>query len=68
MSMPRALLTETERERIRDGADVDRQRRYEAVSRVRRRIQEEMRTDVDVLKENHPQLYEELRAAVCDSE
>ncbi|AFO58690.1 hypothetical protein NJ7G_3472 [Natrinema sp. J7-2] len=41
---------------------------YQAISRVRRKIEDEMTTDVEILRENHPDLYEELRGAVCDPE
>lgn len=40
--------------------------RYKAVSRVRRKIEDELTEDVTVLRENHPELYEELRAVVCE--
>lgn len=64
--MTRALLTETERERIAGDADVPDQRRYEAVSRVRRRIHEELSEDVDVLRDHAPELYEELQSVACE--
>lgn len=60
----RALLTNTERDRI--AGDGPNQPRYEAVSRVRRKINEELPADVTLLREHHPQLLEELRAVVCD--
>lgn len=63
MAKQRALLTETEREQIA-GADGD-QRRYEATSRVRRRVEEELTVDVEVLEEHNPDLLEELREVVC---
>jgi hypothetical protein len=60
----RALLTDAERDRIAgDGPD---QPRYEAVSRIRRKINEELSADVRLLREHHPQLLEELRTVVCD--
>ena len=37
----------------------------ESASRVRQRISE-LETDAEILKENRPDLYEELREAVCD--
>jgi len=62
----RALLTDRERELIEGEEDVDDDLRYQAVSRVRRKIDEELTTDVALLREHHPELYEELRDAVCE--
>ncbi|MDL0138784.1 hypothetical protein PNP85_04600 [Halobacterium salinarum] len=62
----RALLTDRERELIEGGDDVDEDLRYQAISRVRRKINEELTTDVEVLQEQHPQLLEELREVVCN--
>lgn len=65
MAKTRALLTETEREQIA-GEHGDR-RRYEATSRVRRRIEDELTTDVALLAKHHPDLFAELREAVCEN-
>ena len=62
----RALLTKTEREQIAGGGSD--KRRYEAVSRARRRIKDEMTTDVELLEEHHPDLLKELRDVVCEDE
>jgi hypothetical protein len=64
MAKTRALLTETEREQIAGEHGDD--RKYQAASRIRRRIEDELTTDVDLLQEHHPQLYEELREVVCE--
>jgi hypothetical protein len=64
MARSRALITETERESLAR-TDCD-NRRYQATSRIRRRIEDEMTTDVAVLREHHPQLLAELREVVCD--
>lgn len=64
MARTRALMTETERKQI--AGEESEQRKYEATSRVRRRINEELNLDVELLKEHHPQLLNELRAVVCD--
>ena len=64
MAKTRALLTETEREQIA-GEHGD-SRKYQATSRVRGRIQEELERDVEVLEEHHPELLEELREVVCE--
>ena len=65
--MSRALLTDRERKRIAGESD-DEQRRYEAVSRARRRIHEELPNDLELLKEHHPTLYDELVSVVCGDE
>lgn len=66
MARTRALLTPTERQYI-DGQGTD-QQRYEAISRARARITEELSTDVTLLEENHPELLSELREVVCDGD
>jgi len=63
MAKTRALLTDTEREQIAGEHGDD--RKYQAASRIRRRINEELTTDVEVLQDQHPQLLEELREVVC---
>lgn len=63
MARTRALMTETERKQI---ADHDESRKYQAASRIRGRIQDELTADVKVLKEHHPVLFEELREVVCE--
>jgi hypothetical protein len=64
MAQSRALITETEREQIA-GEHSD-QRKYEAVSRVRARISDELIADIKVLETHHPELLEELREVVCE--
>ncbi|WP_188785473.1 hypothetical protein [Halobellus salinus] len=63
MAKTRALLTETEREQIAGEHGDD--RRYQAVSRIRGRINDELTSDVAILQEHHPDLYDELREVVC---
>ncbi|WP_254769501.1 hypothetical protein [Salinilacihabitans rarus] len=58
-------MTTTDRERITGEVTVSDEKRYQAIHRVRSRI-EELETDVDVLAEHHPELLEELRNVVCD--
>lgn len=65
MAKTRALLTETEREQIAD--EHGDERRYQATSRVRRRIEDELTTDVEVLREHHPGLLAEVQEIVCDN-
>ncbi|WP_459884422.1 hypothetical protein [Halostagnicola bangensis] len=60
-------MTTTDRERITGEVTVSDEKRYQAIHRVRSRI-EELETDVDVLAEHHPELLEELRDVVCDEE
>ena len=64
MSIGRGLLTEGEREYLR-GESGD-QRMYEARSRFRRRINEPVTEDIQLLEEHQPELLEELRRIVCD--
>jgi|JXWS01.1.fsa_nt_gb hypothetical protein len=66
MARRRAMLTDTERELL-DG-DEKSDRYYQAVSRIRRKINEELTEDIRLLQENHPELLEELREVVCDEE
>lgn len=63
----RAIMTTTDRGRITGEADVSDEKRYQAIHRVRSRI-EELETDIEVLAEHHPELLEELREAVCEDE
>lgn len=63
MARTRALLTERDRELLAD--DEEGNRRYQAISEIRSRINEELATDVKVLEENHPKLLAELQEVVC---
>lgn len=65
MGKYRAIMTTTDRERIRGEADVSAEKEYQTVHRIRSRI-EELEEDAAILEENHPELHEELRDAVCD--
>ena len=64
MGKYRAIMTTTDRERIRGEVDIGDEKRYQTVHRVRSRIQE-LQTDVEVLEEHNPDLLEELRGVVC---
>lgn len=66
MARTRALLTDTDREYI--SGDHGDDRRYQSASRIRRRVQEELPRDVDLLEEHHPELLEELREVVCEQD
>lgn len=65
MARRRALLTDRERELIADDDPDEENYRYQAISRVRNKIQDELPEDVDILEEHHPKLLGELREAVC---
>lgn len=64
--MARALLTDTERERLSGEANIEEQRIFESKSRVKRRITEELPEDVEILAENHPEIFKELQEIVCN--
>lgn len=66
MATGRALTTETEREYLR-GEHGD-QRMYEARSRVKARINEQLADDVELFQEEAPSLLEEMRDVVCGEE
>lgn len=66
MAKTRAIMTKTERARIAGEEDVEDVKRYQAISRVRKRINEELSEDVQILREHHPELYSELHSVVCD--
>jgi len=63
MARTRAIITETERKYISREVKVSENRRYQAISRVRDRL-EELRQDVSLLEKHHPQLLSELREIV----
>ena len=67
MSKYRAIMTTTDRERISGEANVPDQKRYQAIHRVRSRI-DELEQDAEILAKHHPKLYEELHEAVCEEE
>lgn len=66
MATGRALTTESEREYIA-GEHGD-QRRYEAISRVKARINDPLMEDIELLEEHAPEVLEELRDAVCEDD
>lgn len=66
MATGRGITTESEREYLR-GEHGD-QRRYEAKSRIKKRIQEQVAEDVTVFAEETPELLDELREIVCNDE
>jgi len=64
MARRRALLTDTERELLSSGQKTDRY--YQAVSRVRKKINEELNQDIEILLENNPELLKDVQDIVCD--
>jgi Glu-tRNA(Gln) amidotransferase subunit E-like FAD-binding protein len=66
MSIGRGLLTEGERKYLR-GESGD-QRMYEARSRYRTRINEEVTEDVELLDQHQPELLDELREIICEGD
>lgn len=68
MGRRRALLTDRERELLASDDEEEREYRYQAASRIRNKIEDELTVDVEVLEEHHPELLEELREVVCENE
>ncbi|MDY6776174.1 MAG: hypothetical protein SV253_08920 [Halobacteria archaeon] len=66
MGRYRALMTDTDREYISGEDEATKDQEYQAVSRVRSRINEELTKDIEILEEHHPELLEELREVVCE--
>ncbi|RYJ08356.1 hypothetical protein ELS19_17545 [Halogeometricum borinquense] len=60
-----AIMTETDRKRIKRESDEPAEKRYQATSRIRKRITA-LEQDANILKEHHPDLYRELQKAICD--
>lgn len=65
MSRTRALLTEKEREWLASDTTEAGSRKYQVVSEVRNRIDDELAKDIDTLNEHHPELLNELRDVAC---
>ncbi|MDG5761928.1 hypothetical protein QA600_21640 [Natronococcus sp. A-GB1] len=66
MARRRAILTDRERELIASDDTEEKEYQYQAASRVRNKIHDELPTDIDILEENHPELLKELREVVCE--
>ena len=62
----RALTTNRDRKQIARVEGVSDSEHYQAVSRVRRRMRENMAEDIELLREHHQGLLEELRDVVCE--
>ena len=66
MGRRRAMLTDRERELLAASHLEDENLRYQAVSRIRNKIEDELPRDVELLEEHHPDLLTELRDVVCE--
>jgi hypothetical protein len=64
MSRTRALMTETETAYIARDVDATENQRYQAIARVRDRI-DALERDIETLKAHHPSLLKEIRAVAC---
>jgi len=62
----RTLMTDRDRRQIARIEGVSDSEHYQAVSRVRRRLRENMAEDIELLREHHQGLLEELRDVVCE--
>jgi len=65
MGRYRAIMTETDREYIAGGDEIEENKRHQSITRVRKRVGDELPKDIEVLEEHHPDLLDELRAVVC---
>lgn len=65
MGRYRAIMTDTDRDYISGNSDATENQRAQSVSRVRMRIQQELPKDIEILREHHPELLEELEVVVC---
>lgn len=68
MGRRRALLTDRERELLASDDEEEQDYRYQAASRIRNKIEDELTEDIEILDEHHPELARELRDVVCDDE
>ena len=66
MGRYRGLMTETDRDHITGQSDPTQEQKDQAVYRVRQRIREELPEDIMILKEERPDVFEELQEVVCD--
>ena len=66
MSTGRGILTDYERDCL--AGKTEKQREYEARSRIRARIDGPLIDDIEHLKEYDRELLEELREVVCDED
>lgn len=65
MARTRALMTETERQYIAEEVDIEENKKYQAIARVRDRL-DCLEEDIAVLQEHHPELLSEIQYLVCE--
>lgn len=65
MSDGRALLTDRERAILAGEVEVKDNYRYKVESIARQRV-EKAKEDIDVLRENYPEIFAEIESAVCE--
>lgn len=58
-------MTDRERELLASEDSEEDDYRYQAASRIRRKIGKELTEDIRILEEHHPKLLEELRDVTC---
>ena len=66
MGRRRALLTDRERELLRGDHDTDKKYVYQAVARVRNKIQDELPEDIEVIRQYDEDLLGDLQEVACD--
>jgi hypothetical protein len=66
MARTRGILTETDREALSGERDVSHNRLQQIRWEVRKRIEDEVPTDVEILAAEAPELLLSLREEVCD--
>lgn len=64
MSTGRAIATETELEYL--AGEHGKQRQYEAKSRIKKRIRDQLTRDIEEFDTHEPELNEVLRDVVCE--
>lgn len=63
--MVRALLTDGERDAVRDADGMDDNTKSSHLSRVRRKFKR-LAEDAELLQQHRPEMYDDMRASVCE--
>lgn len=61
-------MTETDREHITGESNPSQNQKDQAVYRVRQRIREELTQDIETLREERPDVLQELQDVVCEDD